>query len=640
MAHSRICAAVRLIWRERAAMEAGQGRIADDPGHLLECRQVAPGGGPGRAYPRRGMRVRPFKPQNMSNNAAVTADGGEIGRAQALQARACGIEPVTDMNPVLLKPQSETGAQVVVQGRVLRSCSARDYHALKPQLLPRVLESFAARAAADLVLVEGAGSPAEVNLRAGRYRQHGLCARAGVPVVFAGDIERGGVIAQLVGTVLLLEPEERRCWWLHGQQVLRRPGAVRRRAPAGSRRARACACWAWSPGSSGARSAQGGHLGLAELARARHGRPADPVAVPRLPRLANFDDLDPLVAEPDVDLRVLEPGQPLPAETDLVLLPGSKATLDDLAALRARRAGCRHQGPCTAGRLRAGAVRRLSDAGAADRGSARAGGARGADGLGLLEVETVLEPAKMLALRAWREVARASPCAATRSTWAARGPGLARPMLRDGPCGWGVSADGRVMGCYLHGILAADGFRGALLGRIRGGWPPWPTRRGSRGRWTGSPPISSTAWISTGCCPGALGPQENRRQRDGREHQPPGSPGQRDRTVDLGRRHPRHCRRPSSHRRPCRRHRLAGRQAQAQGGGHGGLGPAGVGRAVDGASRSMAAAEGMGAPPTRQQQRTGEAGWHKVDQIVELGHWPSRSRGSARCGGPPCCPAC
>src|SRR5215207_924986 len=163
-----------------------------------------------RAFARRGLRVRPFKPQNMSNNAAVTADSGEIGRAQALQARACEVAPLVDMNPVLLKPQSETGAQVVVQGRVLRSCSARDYHALKPQLLPAVLASFGRlRAAADLVLVEGAGSPAEVNLRTGDIANMGFARAAFVPVVLAGDIERGGVIAQLVGTVVLLEPEER-----------------------------------------------------------------------------------------------------------------------------------------------------------------------------------------------------------------------------------------------------------------------------------------------------------------------------------------------------------------------------------------------------------------------------------------------
>ncbi len=163
-----------------------------------------------RAFVRRGLRVRPFKPQNMSNNAAVTADGGEIGRAQALQARACGVAASVDMNPVLLKPQSEVGAQVVVQGRVLGNYDARAYFELRPKLLPHVLESYARIAKdADVVLVEGAGSPAEVNLRQGDLANMGFAVAAGVPVVLVGDIERGGVIAALVGTHALLEGAER-----------------------------------------------------------------------------------------------------------------------------------------------------------------------------------------------------------------------------------------------------------------------------------------------------------------------------------------------------------------------------------------------------------------------------------------------
>ena len=367
-----------------------------------------------RAYTRRGMAVRPFKPQNMSNNAAVTADGGEIGRAQALQARACGIEPLADMNPVLLKPQSETGAQLVVQGRVLGSCSARDYHALKPQLLPRVLESFGRlRAGADLVLVEGAGSPAEVNLRAGDIANMGFARAADVPVVLAGDIERGGVIAQLVGTVLLLEPEERALLvgyvvnkfrgdpalfddahpWIEARTGLRPLGVV-----TWLERARDLP--------------KEDILGLAELAAAGRAsaRRLIRVAVPRLPRLANFDDLDPLVAEADVDLRVLNPGQALAGDTDLVVLPGSKATLGDLAALRAEgwdvdikahvRRGGSVLGLCGGYQMLG---QRIEDPLGLE------GSAGGADGLGLLEVETVLEPAKVLALRAWREVRSGEP---------------------------------------------------------------------------------------------------------------------------------------------------------------------------------------------------------------------------------------
>ncbi len=163
-----------------------------------------------RAYTRRGLQVRPFKPQNMSNNAAVTADGGEIGRAQAVQARACGVAPVADMNPVLLKPQSESGAQIVLDGRVWGNASASEYRRLAPSLLPAVLAAFARLAGpADLVLIEGAGSPAEINLRDGDIANMGFAEAADVPVALIGDIERGGVIAQLVGTHALLSPSER-----------------------------------------------------------------------------------------------------------------------------------------------------------------------------------------------------------------------------------------------------------------------------------------------------------------------------------------------------------------------------------------------------------------------------------------------
>ncbi len=185
----------------RALMLQGTG---SDVGKSLLLAGIA------RAFTRRGLRVRPFKPQNMSNNAAVTAEGGEIGRAQALQARACGVAPASDMNPVLLKPQSEQGAQIVLDGRVWGSASAGDYRRLAPTLLPQVLAAFARlAAAADLVLVEGAGSPAEINLRQGDIANMGFAEAAGVPVVLIGDIERGGVIAQLVGTHALLSDSER-----------------------------------------------------------------------------------------------------------------------------------------------------------------------------------------------------------------------------------------------------------------------------------------------------------------------------------------------------------------------------------------------------------------------------------------------
>lgn len=162
-----------------------------------------------RAATRRGYQVRPFKPQNMSNNAAVTAEGGEIGRAQALQARAARVAPTVHMNPVLLKPQSEVGAQVVVQGKVVGNAKARDYQTMKAKLLDAVLESFGTLAAeSDLVLVEGAGSASEVNLRAGDIANMGFARAANVPVVLLGDIDRGGVIASIVGTKTVIDPAD------------------------------------------------------------------------------------------------------------------------------------------------------------------------------------------------------------------------------------------------------------------------------------------------------------------------------------------------------------------------------------------------------------------------------------------------
>ena len=426
-----------------------------------------------RAYTRRGLRVRPFKPQNMSNNAAVTADGGEIGRAQALQARACGVAPLVDMNPVLLKPQSETGAQVVVQGRVLTSCTARDYHALKPRLLPLVLESFARlRAATDLVLVEGAGSPAEINLRQGDIANMGFARAAGVPVLLAGDIERGGVIAQLVGTVLLLESEERALLVAYLVNKFRGDPALFADAHPEIERRTGLPSLGVVTWLDAARDLpKEDILGLAELAGiGRAGTGAVRVAVPRLPRLANFDDLDPLAAEPDVDLRVLEPGEALPGDTDLVVLPGSKATVGDLAALRAAgwdidilahvRRGGSVLGLCGGYQMLG---RRIADPLGLE-------GPPGETlGLGLLEVDTVLEAAKILALRE-RSCALSGAPARGYEIHMGRtdGPGRQRPMLRGGDGEDGaMSADGRVLGCYLHGLLAADGYRAALLERIR-----------------------------------------------------------------------------------------------------------------------------------------------------------------------------
>ena len=427
-----------------------------------------------RAFVRRGLAVRPFKPQNMSNNAAVTPDGGEIGRAQALQARACGIAPSVHMNPVLLKPQSEIGAQVVVQGRVEGNARAAEYHLLKPKLMPRVLDSFAAiSAGADLVLVEGAGSPAEVNIRQGDIANMGFALAAGVPVLLVADIDRGGVLASLVGTHALLEPDERSL--LRGYLVNKFRGDRALFDPAidivGRRTGLVChgvIPWFAAAGALPAEDAAG-------LDR-RTGRAdgAIRIAVPRLARIANFDDLDPLAAEPDVVIDMVEPGRPIPAEADLILLPGSKSTIADLTGLRAQgwdvdiaahlRRGRPVLGLC-AGYQMLG--RRLADPDGTE------GPPGTVDGLGLLEVETVLAGAKQLVETAGTErstgqAVRGYEMHIGKTT----GPGLARPMLDlAGHADGAVSADGLVMGCYLHGIFAADAFRHAFLSRIRQGRP-------------------------------------------------------------------------------------------------------------------------------------------------------------------------
>jgi len=424
-----------------------------------------------RAFARRGLAVRPFKPQNMSNNAAVTTEGGEIGRAQALQARASGVAPSVHMNPVLLKPQSERGAQVVVAGRMLRAASARDYQTLRAELLPKVLQSFELVAAgADLVLVEGAGSPAEVNLRAGDIANMGFAEAADVPVVLVGDIERGGVLAQICGTHLLLSPAEQQR--LKGVIVNKFRGDVS----------------LFAGGIEAIRSVTGlGCLGVVPWFERAHELPAEDalalermpaparagrfrIAVPRLPRIANFDDLDPLRADPGVAVELVQPGRPLPL-CDLILLPGSKTTLGDLAALRAEgwdidilahvRRGGAVLGLC-AGYQMLG--RCIADPAGIE------GIAGEAQGLGLLEVDTVLTAEKTLQQVTGVEL-RSQAAVAGYEMHVGRtdGPGAARPMLRLGTRVDGaVSADGRVMGCHVHGIFASDGFRRAFLERLGG----------------------------------------------------------------------------------------------------------------------------------------------------------------------------
>jgi adenosylcobyric acid synthase len=461
--------------------------------------------GMARAFTRRGIRVRPFKPQNMSNNAAVTADGGEIGRAQAIQAQACGVEPATDMNPVLLKPQSGGGAQIVVDGRVWGSATAVEYRRLAPSLLPRVLEAFGRLAEdADLVLVEGAGSPAEINLRAGDIANMGFAAIANVPVVLIGDIERGGVIAQLVGTHALLSPRERAL--LAGYIVNKFRGdaslfddgmtAITERTglrPFGVVPYFAAA--AWLPAEDSLALAPQKEIPLPPLGgegRVRGATPADctpsphpspargrgrtmeegegqgpvKIVVPVLPRIANFDDLDPLRAEPDIVVEMVHAGRPLPRDAALIILPGSKATLADLEFMRHEgwdidvlahhRHGGRVLGLCGGYQMLG---RNIADP------LGMEGPQTAAAGLGLLDINTVLDREKRLGYAEGIDLTTGTPVVGYEMHFGSTtGPGLQRPMLRLADRHEGaVSADGRVAGCYLHGLFASDGFRYAFL---------------------------------------------------------------------------------------------------------------------------------------------------------------------------------
>ena len=289
-----------------------------------------------RAFTLRGLKVRPFKPQNMSNNAAVTVDGGEIGRAQALQARAARTPPTVHMNPVLLKPQSEIGAQIVVQGRVYGSAKAAAYQHIKPDLLPAVLRSYhELRSAADLVLVEGAGSAAEINLRANDIANMGFAEAADVPVVLIGDIDRGGVIAGLIGTKHVIDAQDaaRICGFIVNK--FRGDPALFAQAMTHIAQATGWPALGLVPFFPDARLLPAEDALALEQKRSAKPQARIRIAMPILPHIANFDDLDPLEAEPAIDLVRLRPGTALPGDIDLVILPGSKATIADLAALRA-----------------------------------------------------------------------------------------------------------------------------------------------------------------------------------------------------------------------------------------------------------------------------------------------------------------
>ena len=422
-----------------------------------------------RAFTRRGLRVRPFKPQNMSNNAAVTDDGGEIGRAQALQARACGASPSVHMNPVLLKPQSEIGAQVVVQGKAIGNARAREYQALKPKLMGAVLESYGRmKEAAEIVLVEGAGSASEINLREGDIANMGFARAANCPVALVGDIDRGGIFAQILGTQVALAPDD--AAMIAGFIVNKFRGDANlflsgMAALEAHTRWRAFGLLPFFAGAARLPAEDAFSLGdkkpLAEGAIA--------IAVPMLARIANFDDFDPLKLEPSVKLVFVRPGEPLPI-ADLVILPGSKATIADLAFFREQgwdidlrahvRRGGRALGVC-------GGYQMLGKSVSDPLGME--GPAGEVEGLGLIDVATALTGSKTLVQVEGACLINGAPFRGYEMhVGETNGPDCARPLFRfaDGRLDGAVSADSGVMGAYVHGLFADDRQRAAWLAML------------------------------------------------------------------------------------------------------------------------------------------------------------------------------
>jgi adenosylcobyric acid synthase len=421
-----------------------------------------------RALANRGLCVRPFKPQNMSNNAAVTLDGGEIGRAQALQAIAARVEPHTDMNPVLLKPQADRTSQLIVHGKVRGTLGSGNFRAARGALLGEVMASFhRLQAQCDIVVVEGAGSPAEINLRSGDIANMGFARAAGVPVLLVGDIDRGGVIAAIVGTKAVIDPED--AAMIHGFIInkFRGDAALFEDGYRATERLSGWTGFGIVPWLAATARLPSEDAVVLEKAAATAPR-LKIVACPILPRIANFDDLDPLKLEPEVELRMVPPGQPIPADAALIVLPGSKATIADMDALRREgwdidvrahhRRGGHILGICGGYQMLG---RRICDPLRIE------GDQTEIAGLGLLNVETRLLPVKAL-----RRVH------GTALGWALEGyemhmgttsgPDAQRPLaqLDDGRSDGAVSADGRVLGTYIHGLLTHPAQRRALLAKL------------------------------------------------------------------------------------------------------------------------------------------------------------------------------
>lgn len=441
----------------RAIMMMGTG---SDVGKSLVVAGLA------RAFASRGLQVRPFKPQNMSNNAAVTSDGGEIGRAQALQARAARVAPTVHMNPVLLKPETTTGAQVIVQGQRQASMTARDYFRERSRFMPAILDSFHRLAGeSDLVLVEGAGSPGEINLRDGDLANMGFAAAADVPAVLIGDIHRGGVIASIAGTFEILPPEDRAR--LKGFIINKFHGDVQLFSEGRSflEQRSQTPCLGIIPHFAAARQLP------AEDAVALEGNLSNHcgtyrIAVLRLPRIANFDDLDPLRLEPDLAVTFVHPGEPIPGDARLVIIPGSKSTIADLTALRQEGWDIDLRAHVRRGGIVMGLCGGYQMLGRMVHDPQGFEGPPGSlEGLCLLDIETTLLPDKTLTqVRGVHVPSGAAIDGYEIHLGQTTGPDCARPFARFGSSSDGaISASGQVMGTYLHGCFASDAFRRSFL---------------------------------------------------------------------------------------------------------------------------------------------------------------------------------
>lgn len=413
---------------------------------------------------RQGVSVVPFKPQNMALNSAVTADGGEIGRAQAVQAQAANLAPHTDMNPVLLKPNSDTGSQVIIHGRAVTSMNAVAYHDYKAIAMQAVLASHERlKSAYQVVMVEGAGSPAEINLRAGDIANMGFAEAVDCPVLLIADINRGGVFAHLVGTLELLSPSEQArvkgfiINRFRGDLALLQPGLDWLQARTGK------------PVIGVLPYVLDLHLEAEDGIDQRQVGKVEQllkVVVPVLPRISNHTDFDPLRLHPQVDLQFIGPGQAIPA-ADLIILPGSKSVRGDLVYLRSNgwdRAIARHLryggkvlGIC-------GGLQMLGEQVHDPLGLEGAAGS--SPGLGLLAFETVLEEEKQLRnVNGRLSLENAAVSGYEIHAGVTRGPALelAAVQLDDGRSDGACSADGQILGTYLHGLFETPAACSALL---------------------------------------------------------------------------------------------------------------------------------------------------------------------------------